>query len=640
MKIPRFVQGAALILWGWHVGLLVPAIPMAILLEFRHFTNRRWDLERKDFYRVADVTTLLLAALAIYLFLTERASHFLITLVQLTPLLFYPLVASLCYSTSTKLSLDVLVYTLRKQDAPQPEWDIGSLYIGVCLVAMGTNADAGLLFFPAVAIIICWTLWPMRSKRYSITICLLLVASAYLGGTFAHQGIHQLALIVREKSVEWLTNILVSGRDPFKTRTAIGSAGRLKQSDRILFRVDMADDYPLLLQEASYDIHNDNEWSVLNASFTPLEKTGEFSWQVRESGKGDRRMTVYREYPDDKDLIPLPRGSTTIKDFPAMELNQSRYGTVQATGIMPSLSFQIMYDRSLDLNSELQGADDFLPAESLELISGALPTSLLSATTDSDKVSAIRRHFDDFRYTLFQPDASRQDPIRHFLYDSKAGHCEYFATVTVLMLRAAGIPARYAVGYSVQEFDPFTDLFVVRRRHAHAWAIAYLDGSWQAVDTTPSVWLAMEEEQASPLQPLLDFASNILFKFTLWWQKQRLEDYNLWLYTTAALLLFVLAWRILRGRQVTIAALDADNKSAESSFPGADSPFYLIEERLIDQGMGRNRGEPLLTWLTRIRQRELLPLLSEHYALRFDPRGISAHRRTALAQAVDRWLAD
>lgn len=637
MKIARLVQGVAVILWGWHVDLLPLAIPMAVLLELRHFTVRRWDLGKTDFYRVADITSLLLVALAIYLFLTERASNFLVSLVQLTPLLFYPLVVSLSYSTSTKLPLDVLVYTLRKRPDPsQPEWDISSLYIGVCLVAMGANANASALFFPAVAMVIFWTLWPMRPKRYSNTICLLLASLVYAGGMFAHQGIHQLHLIIREKSVAWLAD-LMTGKDPFKTKTAIGSVGRLKQSDSILFRVDMSADYRLLLQEASYDFFSDNEWSVQHSSFAPLEKMGAFTWQVQESGRSDRLMTLYLEYADGKGLVPLPRGTTILRDFPAVEVKQSRYGTVQATGIMPATSFQISYDSSRGLNGNLRRVDKLLAAKSQELISAALPASLLEATTDSDRVSAIKHYFDDFKYTLFQPDES-QDPIAHFLYNSKAGHCEYFATATVFMLRAAGIHARYAVGYSVQEFDPFTDLFVVRKRHAHAWAIAYLDGSWQVVDTTPSVWLEMEEEQASPLQPLLDLASNIRFKFKLWWQEQVIEDYTFWLYAVAALLLLILMGRIIRRRQVMMVKVDGRNTSAQRNFPGADSPFYLIEKQLTDQGLGRNRGEPSVPWLQRIQQRELLPLLHEHYALRFDPRGISAGRKTALAQAVDRWF--
>lgn len=639
MKLPRLVQGVAVILWGGHVDLLALAIPMAVLLEFRHFTKRRWALEKTDLYRVADFTSLMLIAVVIYLFFTERPTHFLITLVALTPLLFYPLVIVLAFSTLIKLPLDVLVYTLRNQmDTVQPEWDIDSLYIGVCLVAMGTDADAGLLLYPAAALIICWTLWPQRPKRYSAAICLLLISLVYLGGTLAHRGIHQLHVIAREKSVEWLADLLSSGRDPFKTKTAIGSVGKLKQSDAILFRVKMTD-FSLLLQEASYDLPIENNWMALNSSFKPLPKMGEFTWQVQDSDKSDRRMTLYLEYSDDKGLIPLPTGATIIRDFPAMEVKQSRYGTVQATGIMPAPSFQIMYNHSQNLNSKKQSSDVYLPDEYQHLIDNNLPASLLESRTDIDKVNAIKRYFDDFRYALYQPTESLvQDPIAYFLQTSKAGHCEYFATVTVLMLRAAKIPARYAVGFSVQEYDPFTDTFVVRKRHAHAWAIAYLDGSWQVVDTTPSVWLEMESAQASFMQPLLDLASSILFKFRLWWEQQVFEEYTLWLYAIAALLTLILGWRITRRQQVMIGANDGEDFSMPGDFPGANSPFYLIEKQLTERGLGRNRGEPLLAWVHRIQKKELLPLLHEHYVWRFDPQGISPQRKTALSEAVDHWL--
>src|SRR5207253_2703424 len=76
------------------------------------------------------------------------------------------------------------------------------------------------------------------------------------------------------------------------------------------------------------------------------------------------------------------------------------------------------------------------------------------------------------------------------------GHCEYFATATVLLLRQAGVPARYVVGYSAQEFSTLEGAFIVRNRHAHAWAQALVAGRWVVVDTTPSNWAEQEEQAA------------------------------------------------------------------------------------------------------------------------------------------------
>jgi hypothetical protein len=62
------------------------------------------------------------------------------------------------------------------------------------------------------------------------------------------------------------------------------------------------------------------------------------------------------------------------------------------------------------------------------------------------------------------------------------------AGIATVLLRAAGIPARYATGYSVQEGSEIEQRYVVRASHAHAWVLAWVDGRWREVDTTPAVW--------------------------------------------------------------------------------------------------------------------------------------------------------
>ena len=73
--------------------------------------------------------------------------------------------------------------------------------------------------------------------------------------------------------------------------------------------------------------------------------------------------------------------------------------------------------------------------------------------------------------------------------NARAGHCEYFAASTTLLLRAAGIPARYATGFAVMEYSPLEAAFVVRARHAHAWSRAWNGERWVDLDTTPPSWL-------------------------------------------------------------------------------------------------------------------------------------------------------
>ena len=58
--------------------------------------------------------------------------------------------------------------------------------------------------------------------------------------------------------------------------------------------------------------------------------------------------------------------------------------------------------------------------------------------------------------------------------------------------------------------------FIVRTRHAHAWALVHVEGVWRDFDTTPSSWFSAEEKTTSPLKPVYDLWSFLTFKFSQW----------------------------------------------------------------------------------------------------------------------------
>jgi len=96
-------------------------------------------------------------------------------------------------------------------------------------------------------------------------------------------------------------------------------------------------------------------------------------------------------------------------------------------------------------------------------------------------------YHDDFYYTL-QPPALGSNSVDEFLFDSKKGFCEHFASSFVFMLRAAGIPARVVVGYQGGELNPYERYLLVRQYDAHAWAEVWLDGKgWVRYDPTFAV---------------------------------------------------------------------------------------------------------------------------------------------------------
>ena len=219
----------------------------------------------------------------------------------------------------------------------------------------------------------------------------------------------------------------------------------------------------------------------------------------------------------------------------------------------------------------------------------------------------------------------------------RAGHCEYFASATALLLRSLGVPSRYVVGYAVVEWNANLAMYTVRERHAHAWAEAWVNGRWITVDTTPARWLGMEENAASFLQPLWDAIDNNQFLFLRWWNNQELEDYERELFLFGLILVGILLWRVYRSEQVVIET--AEEESVESWLvPGRESPFFRVEDHLAELGYKRGRGELMANWLLRIDRAELLPLLSSHNRWRFDPRGISIEERRQLAEQVQDWL--
>ncbi|HEY4396013.1 MAG TPA: DUF3488 and transglutaminase-like domain-containing protein [Polyangia bacterium] len=98
------------------------------------------------------------------------------------------------------------------------------------------------------------------------------------------------------------------------------------------------------------------------------------------------------------------------------------------------------------------------------------------------------------------------DPVDDFLFSQPVGHCEFFASAAVLLLRAAGVPARYVTGFRGGDWNPIGGYVAVRGARAHAWAEAFVDGSgWTRVDATPPADAAAAPGRLAETSDALDF---------------------------------------------------------------------------------------------------------------------------------------
>lgn len=111
-----------------------------------------------------------------------------------------------------------------------------------------------------------------------------------------------------------------------------------------------------------------------------------------------------------------------------------------------------------------------------------------NASSDEDYLRRVLRMFREqqFFYTL-QPPALGEQPVDDFLFSSRAGFCEHYASAFAVLARAAGLPARVVAGYQGGERNPVADYWIVRQSDAHAWTEVWLDGRWRRYDPTAAV---------------------------------------------------------------------------------------------------------------------------------------------------------
>ena len=110
-----------------------------------------------------------------------------------------------------------------------------------------------------------------------------------------------------------------------------------------------------------------------------------------------------------------------------------------------------------------------------------------------DAARAVEAHLNsdayggDYSYSLDMR-AQGPDPLSDFLFNVRAGHCEYFATSMAVMLRTLGVPTRVVNGFQPGEYNAAADAYVVRQADAHSWVEVYFasEDAWVAFDPTPA----------------------------------------------------------------------------------------------------------------------------------------------------------
>lgn len=685
---PRFLLGAALMFWGWQTDYLIPGVILALLVEAAHFTPTRWEFSDEDFSRIWTFCALLLITAAIFSFTANDASADLLgflqdpnwrtqrnagnstaqavaSLIRWQPMIFVPFVAAAAYSSRTGVPLHTISLILRRRWrkatadgatlADVQSVNVSYPYFALCLFSASIHPSENLSYFWGLCALLGWAFWQGRSARFTTPVWGATLALAIGLGYAGQQGLTQLNHYLGTLNPYWFIKYGKPQRfDARQTRTMIGQVGRLKQSSSILLRVTTPEGArpPSLLREASYRGYKSQVWysSMGRSDFENINsehpETNQTTFVLMAGKEITTPVNIGCYLPGGMGLLPLPTGTARLENLPAFILQKNDLGSVLVEG--PGLVlFDAHYGPGTTIDAPPEPTEDAsVPDREKATLAKLVDELGLRGKSVQQAAQTLQTYFAaNFNYSTFQERVQGpkgdETPISRFLTTTKRGHCEYFATATVLLLRELGHPARYAVGYAVHE-NAGKNKFVVRQRDAHAWTMVYYSGTWHDLDTTPASWAEIEQGMASPFQGLSDAWSRIMFEFArIRYGQTHLRTYILWALLPVLGLLAVQIFRKRRKRSLSTSGADE-----VALWPGLDSELYELEQSLAKRGVQRGEAEPLTAWLARAAQQPGLmdcedihsELLRLHYRYRFDPRGVSGEERAALRRIARQCL--
>lgn len=250
-----------------------------------------------------------------------------------------------------------------------------------------------------------------------------------------------------------------------------------------------------------------------------------------------------------------------------------------------------------------------------------------AATSDADRVRRGMAWLQGqpFRYTL-EPPLLGEQRVDDFLFNTRAGFCEHYASSFAFLMRSAGVPARLVVGYQGGEPSTYGAFLTVRQLDAHAWVEVWLRGrGWVQVDPTTAVaperveqgvaslaerpdywgesslarWRYGQYRWLRQVRQWVDYANYAWSRHVVafddqaqqgtlqrWLGASGYERRIWWLAGGMITAMLLLAWWLMRGRSAPLHP--------------ADRLLRRLERRLQPEELARQPGEGVRAWLQRL----------------------------------------
>lgn len=287
------------------------------------------------------------------------------------------------------------------------------------------------------------------------------------------------------------------GRTGLSNSMSPGSLGRLLESDAIAFRAQFTGTTPpnrlLYWRGPVFGSFTGRTWSPMSSRVAASPP----ALQVDTRSRVDYSVTLEPHSRDWVFALEMAQPPQRVGEFP---VHATAEGQLVASGLITQ---RVRYDVtsftlfSLGRNESRAALQDWLQLppnfnpRTLQYASelrGRTPGGATRAT-EAALVDAVLQWFRNggFSYTL-SPRPLGRHSVDEFLFETREGFCEHYASAFVTLMRALGLPARVVTGYQGGQLNPADGFVTVRQSDAHAWAEVWLDGrGWVRVDPTAAV---------------------------------------------------------------------------------------------------------------------------------------------------------
>lgn len=320
----------------------------------------------------------------------------------------------------------------------------------------------------------------------------------------------------------WGLSRNVTGRSGFSDTISPGNISKLVQSSKIAFRVSFKGKAPrhdfLYWRGIVFEFFDGETWST--ARKRPINPG-------LLKGKAAVEYSISLEPHDDRWLFALDMPAS-MPDMATMIMLHD-YTLYAKRDITQKFRYKLKSYTSYNT-----GPQQGWPLRVLELPAGGSPKARALAQKWADENDTHEKIIEsglaffrenEFSYTL-RPPLLEDDPVDDFLFRTRKGYCEHYASAFAFLMRVAEVPSRVVGGYLGGELNPYGDYLIVRQSDAHVWVEVWLSGKgWVRVDPVAAV--APEriergvEESLSP-DELPDFLSLSRFgPFARFWKNFR-----------------------------------------------------------------------------------------------------------------------